>query len=108
MQKRISKKVIIQLIKDDLKHQQIILGLNILGFKYGSTLLETSKAIFLIMNLNIYDKRLEHLPEEYAERTYRITEIAIKDSKSFERLAIEIYNWLASERKKYLRLLKES
>lgn len=108
MQKKISKKVIIQLIKDDLKHQHTVLGLNLLGFKTDNGMLDISSSVFSLMVLNINDRRLEHLTDQYYDRAYHVLEIAFNDSESFERLATEIYNWLALERRKYLKLLSKS
>lgn len=107
MQKKISKKLIVQLIKDDLRHQHTVLGLNILGFSNDNSLLNISNSVFSLMELNINDKRLDHLTDQYSERTYHVTDIAFKDSESFERLATEIYNWLELERKKYLKVLSK-
>ena len=108
MQKKISKKVIIQLIKDDLRHQHTIWGLNVLGFKNDNAVLNIPLAVFSIMELNINDKRLEHLIEQYGDRAYRVLEIAVNDLESFEHLATEIYNWLILERKRYFKLLSKS
>jgi hypothetical protein len=108
MQKKTPKKVIIQLIKDDLRHQHTVLGLNILGFEHDNAMLDISRSVFSLMELNINDNRLLHLTDEYCDRAYHVTEIAFNDSESYERLATEIYNWLALERKKYLKLLSKS
>ncbi|MGV3609648.1 MAG: hypothetical protein ACO1N0_01780 [Fluviicola sp.] len=101
MKKIIPKKTIISLIKDDLKHLKLTLGLNMLGFKNENSELDISKTIFQMMQLNIHDDRLEHLKETYFERIYQVTEIAHNDSESFHRLSIEIYNWLQKEQKRY-------
>ena len=108
MQKKTSKKVIIQLIKDDLRHQHTVLGLNLLGFDYDNGMLDISRSVFSLMELNINDNRLQHLTDEYCDRAYHVTEIAFNDKESFERLATEIYNWLALESKKYMKLLRKS
>lgn len=108
MQKKISKKVIVGLINDDLKHQHIVLGLNILGFRNDDSMLQISNSVFSMMELNINDRRLEHLTDQYNDRAYHVTEIAVNDLESFERLATDIYNWLALERRKYLKLMRKS
>lgn len=108
MQKKTPKKIIVQLIKDDLKHQHTVLGLNILGFSNDNSILCISNSVFSILELNINDKRLEHLMNEYNDRAYHVTEIHATDSESFERLATEIYNWLTLERRKYKKVLRKS
>jgi hypothetical protein len=108
MQKKISKKVIVGLINDDLRHQHAVLGLNILGFSNDNSMLRISNSVFSIMELNINDRRLEHLTDQYNDRAYHVTELAINDSESFERLATDIYNWLALERRKYRKLMRKS
>ena len=108
MQKKTPKKVIIQLIKDDLRHQHTVLGLNLLGFDHDNDMLDICRAVFSLMELNLNDRRLDHLTDEYCDRAYHVTEIAFNDNESFERLATEIYNWLALERKKYMKLLSKS
>lgn len=108
MQKKTPKKVIIQLIKDDLRHQHSVLGLNMLGFSNDNSMLDICRSVFSIMGLNINDRRLDHLTNEYCDRAYHVTEIHHKDNESFERLATEIYNWLMLERKKYLKTLQKS
>lgn len=108
MQKKISKKVIVGLINDDLKHQHTVLGLNILGFRNDDSMLQISNSVFSMMELNINDRRLEHLTDQYNDRAYHVTEIAVNDLESFERLATDIYNWLALERRKYLKLMRKS
>lgn len=108
MQKKTPKKVIIQLIKDDLRHQHTILGLNLLGFSNEDSSLNICISVFSLMELNTNDRRLDHLTDEYSDRAYHVTEIAFNDKESFERLATEIYNWLSLERKKYLKLLSKS
>jgi hypothetical protein len=108
MQKKISKKVIIQLIKDDLKHQHTVTGMNLLGFGNDNAELNICISVFSLMELNINDKRLEHLTDEYNDRAYHVTEIHFNDKESFERLATGIYDWLVLERRKYLKLLRKS
>lgn len=105
MRKKNSRKLIIDLIKDDLNHQHTVLGLSMLGFKNDNSMLGISKSIFSIMELNTHDRRLEHLTDEYSDRTYRVTEIAVNDSESFDRLAVEIYNWLLKEQRTYQKKL---
>lgn len=105
MQKKTPKKVIIQLIKDDLKHQHTIWGLNLLGFDHDNGMLDISRSVFSLMELNTNDRRLEHLTDQYCDRTHHITEFAHNDQESFERLATGIYDWLALERRKYKKLL---
>ena len=101
MNQKIAKKTVICLIKNDLKHSQLVLGLNMLGFKNEKSQLDISKAVFSMMNLNINDKRLDYLNDVYSERTYQVTEIAFNDSEAINRLAIDIYNWLLKEQKRY-------
>lgn len=108
MQKKTPKKVIIQLIKDDLRHQHSVLGLNMLGFKNDNSMLDICRSVFSIMELNINDRRLDHLTDQYCDRAYHVTEIHYNDKESFERMATEIYNWLMLERKKYLKTLQKS
>ncbi|MNU46055.1 hypothetical protein D3C71_349090 [compost metagenome] len=108
MQKKISKKVIIQLIKDDLKHQHTVTGMNLLGFGNDNAELNICISVFSLMELNINDRRLEHLINEYNDRAYHVTEIHFNDKESFERLATGIYDWLVLERRKYLKLLRKS
>lgn len=108
MQKKTPKKVVIQLIKDDLRHQHSVLGLNMLGFSNENSMLDICRSVFSIMELNINDRRLDHLTNEYCDRAYHVTEIHYNDKESFERLATEIYNWLILERKKYLKTLRKS
>ncbi|MGV3613232.1 MAG: hypothetical protein ACO1N0_19895 [Fluviicola sp.] len=108
MQKKTSKKLIIQLIKDDLKHEHTVCGLNLLGFGNDNATLDISQAVFSLMELNINDRRLEHLTDQYCDRAYHVTELAFNDNESFERLATGIYDWLALERRKYKKLLLKS
>lgn len=108
MRQKISRSTIIQLIKDDLRHQHSVLGLNMLGFSNDNSMLDICRSVFSIMELNINDRRLDHLTNEYCDRAYHVTEIHHKDNESFERLATEIYNWLILERKKYLKTLRKS
>jgi hypothetical protein len=107
MHKKNSRKLVIQLIKDDLKHQHTVLGLNQLGFKNDNSLLDISHSVFSLMELNINDKRLEHLTGQYCDRASTVTGIPVTDSASFDRLATEIYNWLILERKQYYKLLNK-
>lgn len=107
MCKKVSKATIIKLIIDDLKHQHTVLGLNMLGFGKDS-MLDICRSVFSIMELNINDRRLDHLTGEYFDRAYHVIEIAFNDNESFERLATEIYNWLTLERKKYLKTLQKA
>ena len=104
MRKKISKQTIINLIKDDLYHQHIILGMNILGFGNGDSMLNICVSVFSLMELNINDRRLEKLVDEYNDRAYHVTEMHHDDKESFERLATAIYDWLVLERKKYRKL----
>ncbi|WP_341900726.1 hypothetical protein [Fluviicola taffensis] len=108
MRKKNSKSTIINLIKDDLRHQHTVLGLNLLGFDHDNGMLDISRGVFSLMELNINDNRLQHLTDEYCDRAYHVTAIAFNDNESFERLATEIYNWLSLERKKYMKLLSKS
>ncbi|MNJ86511.1 hypothetical protein D3C87_40110 [compost metagenome] len=108
MQKKTSKKVIIQLIKDDLRHQHTVFGLNLLGFKNDNATLNICVSVFSLMELNINDNRLQHLTDEYCDRSHHVTELTFNDKESFERLSTEIYNWLALERKKYIKMLQKS
>jgi hypothetical protein len=108
MQKKTSKKLIIQLIKDDLKHQHTVLGLNLIGFGNDNADLNICVSVFSLMELNINDKRLEHLTDQYNDRSYHVTELHFNDKESFERLATGIYDWLALERRKYKKLLRKS
>lgn len=108
MQKKISKKLIVELIKDDLKHQHTIWGLNQLGFDNDNAMLDICASVFSLMELNTNDRRLEHLTDQYCDRTHHITEFAFNDHESFERLATGIYDWLALERRKYKKLLLKS
>lgn len=108
MRQKIPRSTIIKLIKDDLRHQHSVLGLNMLGFSNENSMLDICRSVFSIMELNINDRRLDHLTNEYCDRAYHVTEIHHKDNESFERLATEIYNWLILERKKYLKTLRKS
>ena len=108
MRKKISKSTIVQLIKDDLKYQHTVWGLNTLGFSHDDGALGICQSVFSLMELNANDNRLQHLTDEYCDRSYHVTEIHFKDKESFERLATDIYNWLALERRKYLKLLRKS
>ncbi len=108
MQKKTPKKVIIQLIKDDLRHQHTVLGLNLLGFDHDNGMLDISRSVFSLMELNLNDRRLDHLTDEYNDRAHHVTEFAFNDKESFERLATGIYDWLALERKKYWKQLSKS
>lgn len=108
MRQKIPRSTIIKLIKDDLRHQHSVLGLNMLGFSNDNSMLDICRSVFSIMELNINDRRLDHLTDQYTDRAYHVTEIHHNDSESFERLATEIYNWLTLERKKYLKILQKS
>jgi hypothetical protein len=108
MRKKISKATIVNLIKDDLKHQHTVLGLNLLGYKHDDSSLDICISIFSLMELNINDKRLERLTDEYCDRSYHVTEIAFNDSESFNRMAEDIYHWLTIERRKYRKLLAKT
>lgn len=59
------------------------------------------------MELNINDRRLEKLVDEYNDRSSHVTEFAFNDQESFERLATSIYDWLVSERRKYRKLISK-
>lgn len=108
MHKKNSRKLIIQLIKDDLKHQHTVLGLNQLGFKNDNSLLDICQSVFSLMELNINDKRLEHLTDQYCNRASTVTGIMVTDTASFDCLATEIYNWLILERKRYNKLIDKA
>jgi hypothetical protein len=75
---------------------------------HDNGMLDISRGVFSLMELNINDNRLQHLTDEYCDRAYHVTEIAFNDNESFERLATEIFNWLVLERRKYKRLLSKS
>ena len=108
IEKKLPKKTIIRLIKDDLRHSKLVWGLNMLGFRNDNAVLSISQAVFEIMELNTNDRRLDHLTDEYSDRSYQVNEYASNDSESFHRLAVEIYNWLLKERKKYKKRLLEN
>lgn len=108
MRKKISKTTLVNLIKDDLKHQHTVLGMNILGFENDDSSLDICISVFSLMELNINDRRLEKLIDEYNDRAYHVTEIHYKDKESFERLATSIYDWLVLERRKYRKLLAKT
>lgn len=108
IEKKLPKKTIIRLIKDDLRHSKLVWGLNMLGFKNDNAVLSISQAVFEIMELNTNDRRLDHLTDEYSDRSYQVNEYASNDSESFQRLAVEIYNWLLKERKKYKKRLLDN
>lgn len=93
--------MVICLIKNDLRHLQLVLGLNMLGFKNEKSQFDISKTVFQMMRLNINDKRLDYLIDAYSERTYQVTDLAHNDSEAINRLALEIYNWLQKEQKRY-------
>src|SRR5689334_8854996 len=97
MHQNFSKNLILNLIKDDLKHQHTVLGLQNLGFNNDNSMLNICSSIFAMMGLRSTDPQLEHLTNEYCERTVRVAEIAVDDTKAFERLAEEVYAWLESE-----------
>lgn len=101
MKNKLPKETLIGLIQDDLKHHQLIWGLNQLGFKNEKALLTIHQTIFALFELNIHDKRLEYLSDEYLNRAYKVVEIHSKDNESLHGLAQEIYHWLLLERKKY-------
>ena len=107
MHKKNSRKLIIQLIKDDLKHQHTVLGLNQLGFKNDNSLLDICHSVLSLMELNVNDKRLEHLTGQYCDRASAVTGILLHDKESFDKLATDIYNWLILERKQYSKLLNK-
>jgi hypothetical protein len=108
MQKKMLKKIIISLIGDDLKHLKLTGGLNLLGFRNENAELNISTSIFNLMGLNLNDKRLEHITNEYCDRTYIVNDFAGNDSDSFQRLAIEIYNWLSKEQRTYRKKLSNN
>ncbi len=108
MRKKISKKTIVNLIKDDLYHQHSVLGMNLLGFSNDKAMLNICISVFSLMELNINDRRLEKLVDEYNDRAYHVTEMHHDDAESFERLATAIYDWLVSERRKYRKLLAKA
>lgn len=105
MRKKVSEKTIICLINDDLRHLKIVRGLNMLGFSSNGMVSNISQIVFSLMGLNTNDRRLDHLTDEYYDRSYQVNEIASNDSESFQRLATEIFNWLSTERKKYRKQL---
>lgn len=108
MKTNFPKKLIICLIKDDLRHFKLTSGLNLLGFKGEHSSLNISRVLFYLMDLNMQDKHLAHIRDEYQDRSYQVTELATNDSESFERLAVDIYNWLLKERKTYRKKLLKS
>ncbi len=108
MRRKNFKATIIKLIKDDLRHQHTVSGLNLLGFSHDDAYLDICIAVFSLMELNINDRRLEYLTDQYCDRAYHVTEFAFNDNESFERLATGIYDWLALERRKYKKLLSKS
>lgn len=106
MEKKLPKKTIVNLIRDDLRHLKLVWGLNLLGFGGDNAELDISQSVFSMMDLNMSDRRLDHLTDEYCDRAYIVNDYASNDGESFERLAVEIYNWLLKERKKYRKLLE--
>ncbi len=100
MHQKISKSIILNLIKDDLKddlkHQHTIWGLSKLGFENNTHTLDICMSIFALMEFPV--SRLEQLTDEYCERSYGVTELAVHDKEGFERLAEEVYAWLERER----------
>ncbi len=106
MKTKLPKETILRLIKDDLRHQHLIWGLSILGFRNENALLEINRAVFTLLGLNTFDRRLEHISDEYQNKIYKVVDISNKDTESFQSLATEIYNWLILERKKYLKSLE--
>lgn len=106
MRKKISKKTIVKLINDDLHHQHTVLGMNLLGYSNDNSL-DICISVFSLMELNINDRRLEHLTDEYCDRSSHVTEFAVNDHESFERLATSIYDWLLLERRKYRKQLRK-
>lgn len=82
------------MIKDDIKHQHTVTGMNLLGFGNDNAELNICISVFSLMELNINDRRLEHLTDEYKDRAYHVTEIHFNDKESFERLATGMCDWL--------------
>lgn len=105
MNQKFPKKIIIGLIKDDLRHTKLVSGLNLMGFSSDNYGLNISRALFYVMELNTDDRRLERIRDEYCERTARVEEFARNDSESFDWLAKDIYNWLLKQSKKYQKTL---
>ena len=107
MSQKLPKKLIICLIKDDLRQTKLISGLNQLDLTSDRYTFDISRVLFYVMDLNTEDRRLDKITDDYCERTARVEEFATNDLESFDWLAHDIYNWLLKERKKYKKILSE-
>ena len=105
MNQKLPRKLMICLIESDLRHLKLTDGLNKLGHGSDNDGLHISRVLFYAVGLNTEDRRLDKITDQYAERSTRVEEFAHNDSESFEWLAVDIYNWLKREGKKYQKLL---
>jgi hypothetical protein len=93
----VSKSLVIDLIKNDLKNTRLVSGLSELGLDACKYYLTIGDAVFSLMGLE-ERRRSEKLREEYSEDLSRITEVDIFEyPDKLDLLATVIYMKLVKE-----------
>jgi hypothetical protein len=87
-----NKKLILSLIRDNLKNTRLVLGLNELGFSAGDYLLHLSETVIDLMDIkNLTEDEFESYQDLYEQ----VIEIDVtEDSKPLNRLSESIYQHL--------------
>ncbi len=92
--KKISKKLILSLIKDDLINSKLNIGLANLGLQPELYLLGLSDTVFMLLGIKDNEQG-ELLFEQYLDLRQKVQAIDLtKSYESLDHLALEIYNEL--------------
>ena len=93
-----NKKLLISLIKNDLKNTRLVTGLAELGLDSGKYYLSLSEAIFILMGLE-KEEQEEQLRETYSDLLGSACAIDIfRDTEKYDALADQIYMKLLQAR----------
>lgn len=90
------QKLVIQLIKEDLRCNKLVLGLSDLGLEAGRYHTELSTVIFQLLELDHNNDQLLQLYFDFIDKVTGIEDV--EDGKQLLAMAEEIYEWLVNER----------
>lgn len=97
-----SRKIILSLIKDDLKNMRLVHGLNKIGLNANDYTLNLSITIFEMIGINQHDSIAERLLENYIDTTKNTTLFNSDDLwEDLDKLATEIYESLILARETF-------
>ena len=95
-----NKNLLLSLIKDDLVITQFITDLNNLGLDAGKYYLHLSQTIFNLMGFGNFNQENE-LYEEYFDFVDKATTVnLLENPKQLNKIALEVYDKLMTEKEK--------